>query len=73
MQFAGMEDGEYFILTKEGQLYTITEKNMNSNNFEPIKDAVLGKVLKIGRFSRTYWSDMKKEGKKINPSHRGQP
>ena len=50
-QYAGKENGEYFILTKEGQLYTITEKNMNSNNFEPIKDVVLGKVLKIGTFS----------------------
>ena len=35
--FVYEENGEYFILTKEGQLYTITEKNMNSNNFEPIK------------------------------------
>ena len=50
-QYAGEENGEFFILTNEGQLYTITEKNMNSNNFEPIKDVVLGKVLKIGSFS----------------------
>lgn len=50
-QYFGEENGEYFILTNEGQLYTITEKNMNSNNFEPIKDVVLGKVLKIGTFS----------------------
>jgi len=50
-QYAGEENGKFFILTKDGQLYTITEKNMNSNNFEPIKDVVLGKVLKIGKFS----------------------
>lgn len=50
-QYAGEENGEYFILTNEGQLYTITEKNIISNNFEPIKDVVLGKVLKIGTFS----------------------
>ena len=50
-QYFGEENGEYFILTNDGQLYTITEKNMNSNNFEPIKDVVLGKVLKIGTFS----------------------
>ena len=50
-QYSGELDGEYYILTDEGQLYTITSVNIDSNKLEPIKDVVLGKVLKIGTFS----------------------
>ena len=50
-QYPGELNGEYYILTEKGQLYTITETSIASNNLEPIKDVVLGKVLKIGTFS----------------------
>lgn len=50
-QSAGDNNGQYFILTKEGELYKITEKNMNSNDFKPVKDNELGKVIMIGEFN----------------------
>ena len=50
-QYSGEEKGEYFILTDVGELYTITEDNINSNTLDPIKVVTVDQVLKIGRFS----------------------